>query len=468
MYLGETPAGVEEKDRLRAETPIFEESYKPPRKKEDAVYFNSNRYLGEQYLTPEAIRAGYSLGSDRPAPGESIVEFMENRLFENDPDQLILQAEDRLLHALSKFPQARAAMRTVYSTSTFGPTNMRWTSKEREWLFLCLTGSPEIDPPMPIELLDGGTPSQLHLHIANRGDCPENSFNVDVVESVATATIHDTVEPEMIDYMATEPSLESLDDNVSIPIDEPSDNSNDRPMVEVVTPEEDVVDSFHQAAETGSDTSAKNGHLTYGLLDEYFLENDMFPSLTNSKIAKETRAELTVQETVATLLRGTAMKRFSLAKLKLTKVVSEIDRRDNNDEDGSQLAINNEFDGVSSDELQELFQKMGNEVLDAQKSLYEAERSTDRVNSHLLDYSVTNGVKYKLSQAELERLDTMMDDFLESLPEDTHRPSTPGSEDYMFGDDREQDTKQIDPMFGGRDPYDYVVRGLPEGESKWD
>ena len=162
------------------------------------------------------------------------------------------------------------------------------------------------------------------------------------------------------------------------------------------------------------------------------------------------------------------MKRFSLAKLKLTKVVSEMDRRDNNDEDGSQLAINNEFDGVSSDELQELFQKMGNEVLDAQKSLYEAERSTDRVNSHLLDYSVTNGVKYKLSQAELERLDTMMDDFLESLPEDTHRPSTPGSEDYMFGDDREQDTNQIDPMFGGRDPDDYVVRGLPEGESKWD
>ena len=391
---------------------------------------------------------------------------MDNRLFENDPDQLILQAEDRLLHALSKFPQARAAMMTVYSTSTFGPTNMRWTSKEREWLFLCLTGSPEIDPPLTTELLDGGTPSQLHLHLANRGDCPANSFNVGVVESVATATIRDTVEPEMIDYMATKSSLESLDDNMNISRDESSDNSNDKSMVEVVTSEEDGVDSFHEAAETGGDTTARNGHMTYGILDEYFLETDMFPSLTNSKIAKETRAELTVQETVATILRATAMKRFSHSKLKLTKVVSEMDRRDNNDEDGSQLAIDNEFDGVSSDELQELFQKMGNEVLDAQKSLYEAERSTDRVNSHLLDYSTTNGVKYKLSQAELERLDKMMDDFLDSLPEDTHRPSTPPGDNYVFGDD-EQDAN-IDPMFGGRDPDDYVVRGLPNGESKWD
>eukprot|EP01083_Nonionella_stella_P212337 766959_1 len=77
-------------------------------------------------------------------------------------------------------------MRTVYSTSTFGPTNMRWTSEEREWLFLRLTGSPEIDDPLPVELLDEGSPSELHQHLANRDDCPEYAFNRDVVQSIST------------------------------------------------------------------------------------------------------------------------------------------------------------------------------------------------------------------------------------------------------------------------------------------
>jgi len=49
----------------------------PSRKKDGAVYFNSNSFLGEQYLSPEAISAGYSLdSSERPAPGESIAEYI--------------------------------------------------------------------------------------------------------------------------------------------------------------------------------------------------------------------------------------------------------------------------------------------------------------------------------------------------------------------------------------------------------
>lgn len=454
MHLGETPTPVEEKYRLRAETPIFEEDYKPNRKKEDVVYFNSNQYLGEQYLTPDAIRAGYSLGDDRPSDGQSIVEFAEKKLFQSDPDQLILQAEDRLLHALAKFPQARAAMRTVYSTNTFGPSNMRWTSEFREWLFLCLTGSPEIDPPLPVELLDGGTTSQLHSYLAKRQDCPDNAFNRDIaLESTngmsADGIIETTVDSSSDDFPETNANWSAGD--------EPENTLDDESQqVEVIDSEEDE-----------SEASAKNGDI--GLLDEYFLETDMFPSFTNSSIAKETRAELTVQETVAVILRATAMKRFSTAKSKLTKVISEMECRDDADdeEDGNQPNDNDDFIGVSSEELQELFRMVGNEVVDAQKSLYDSERATDRVNSHLLDYSVSNGVRYKQSQAQLDRLDKMMDDHIASLPEDSHRPTTPGNDgEYMFGSD--DFDAEIDPMFGGKNPDEYVVRGLPNGESKWD
>jgi DNA primase catalytic core len=58
MHLGETPSPVDERDRLRAETPMFESNKNifARRKKEDAVYFNSNQYLGQQYLSPDAVR----------------------------------------------------------------------------------------------------------------------------------------------------------------------------------------------------------------------------------------------------------------------------------------------------------------------------------------------------------------------------------------------------------------------------
>ena len=320
---------------------------------------------------------------------------------------------------------------------------------------------------MPDELLDGGAPSQLHFYLANREDCPTGAFNRDIIESIST---QEEASGDIIDT-SDESSSDSNEHTDYAPSeDEPNNTSNNSPVVEVIRNEEDELDSFLEdtsQVESDSDTPAPNG-----LLDDYFLKTDMFPSLTNNTIAKETRAELTVQETVASLLRATAMKRFSLAKSKLAKVVNEMDRREdsNADEDGdNKVAMDNEFSEVSSDDLQELFLKIGNEVVDSQQSLYDAERSTDRVNAHLLDYSVSTGVQYKQSQAELERLDNMMDDFIDSLPEDTHRPSKPGSdEDYVFGMD--EDDANIDPMFGGTNPDMYVARGndLPNGESKWD
>jgi len=456
MHLGEPNSSPEEKDRLRAETPIFEDAYRPS-KKNGVVYFNSNRYLGHQYLSADAIRAGYQLGEneDGPSSDESIAEFMDRAIFESDPNQLILQAESRLLYALAKFPQARAAMRTVYSTSTFGPSNMRWTSEEREWLFLCLTGSPEIEPSLPVDMLDGGTPTQLRLQLSDRQDCPENAFGKGVSES---ATNHDASSDDFIETPIEPSDRAEYETNASGEEDSIEDSSENT--------EVEVIDSEEERLESGDDPT--NNDRSIGLLDEYFLETDMFPSFSNNKIARETRAELTVQETVATLLRATAMKRFSIAKSKLTKIVSEMDLRDGDgDGDENESAINDDFTDVSSEELQELFQTVGQEVVEAQKSLYEAERSTDRVNSHLLDYSVSNGVQFRQSQAELERLDKMMEEHIASLPEDVHRPETEGSDGlYVFGAD-EFDEK-IDPAFGGRNPDQYVVRGLPNGESKFE
>ena len=414
MHLGEVSMPREE-NRILADTPVFESKGRMKQNRDGIVYFNSNRYLG---LSPGDKSTSSS--------GESIVAVTEKKLLDGpDPDQLIMQAESRLLHALAKFPQARMAMRTVYSSSTFGPSNLRWTTDEREWLFLCLTGSPDISPRVPLELLDGGTRLQLHLYLANRYDCPNGAFSHEIMKSLGDFY------PEDGSEVKNESTLEAT----------MSDN-----------------DAFDSTL----DDSHQNGSL-----DEYFFDTDMFPSFTNNTITSETRAELTVQETVASLLRATAMKRFANAKSKLTNIVHEMDLRAIDDSKSVNLVARNDFSELTPDELQDLFLKAGNDVVDAQRSLYESERSTDRVNSHLLDYSVTNGVQYKLSQAKLDRLDRMMEEFIASLPEDNHRPETPGNDgSYEFGYDQFND--QVDPSFGGTSPEEYVVRGLPNGESKWD
>lgn len=402
MYLGEVSTPREE-DRIRADTPVFEHNSRMNQKRDGVVYFNSNRYLG---MSPSDQLTSSS--------GESIVEVMERKLLNSpDPDHLIMQAECRLLHALAKFPQARMAMRTVYSASTFGPSNLRWSNSEREWLFLCLTGSPDINPLMPLEVLDGGSRLQLHLYLASRDDCPKGAFSYEITKS--------------------------LDESFSGDGSEVNGSASEEPI---------------PGCQTGS-------------LDEYFLETDMFPSFTNNTITSETRAELTVQETVAILLRATAMKRFARAKSKLARIVHEMDLRAYNDTKSVNLVASNDLSELTPDELQELFLKVGKDTVEAQRSLYESERSTDRVNSHLLDYSVTSGVQYKLSQAKLDNLDRMMEEFIASLPEDNHRPETPGNDgSYEFGSDQFHD--KHDPQYGGKNIEDYVVRGLPNGESKWD
>jgi len=399
-------------------------------KKQDVVYFNSNRYFGQQFITPEAIQAGYTFDDDAPSPDESIADFMDRKILTRDEDQMIEQAESRLLHALAKFPQARAAMMTVYSASTFGPKNMRWTSQERAWLFLCLTGSPEVDS-VPSELLDGGTPSQLLSNLSQRPDCPVNAFNLKTHPASNDSS----------DFFGSEGVIDTTDES-SIGSDPPSET-------EILENELDSILEQPQTTTTQSETIEEN---QLGVLDVYFLDdNDLFPSFSNSKIGQETRAELTVQETVAALLRATAMKRFSTAKSALTEIVNEMDRRENEEEGGKDMPDDDDFGAISSEDLQEMFMKVGSEVVSAQKSLYEAERSCDRVNSHLLDQSVSTGVQYKLSQASVERLNKMMDEHLASLPEDTHRPDTPGSdESYVFG--RDEFDENIDSKYGGNRP----------------
>ncbi len=216
------------------------------RKKQDVVYFNSNRYFGQQFITPQAIQAGYTFDGDAPSSDETIADFMDRKILTRDEDLMIEQAESRLLHALAKFPQARAAMMTVYSTSTFSPKNLRWTSEERAWLFLCLTGSPEVDP-VPSELLDGGTPSQLLSILSQRPDCPVDAFGTKSVEPL--------VPNDSSDFFGSEDVADTMDET---------------PQTETTNLENEL-DSILEQAQTEMTESATVDGQQLGILDVFFL-----------------------------------------------------------------------------------------------------------------------------------------------------------------------------------------------------
>lgn len=405
MYLGST--GLDDDGpKLRAELPVFDTFER--RSKDGPVYFNSNQYVGERYLTQTAMDAGYFLSdSDRPTSGESLEEFTDRILLERDAEHMIVMAESRLLHALAKYSQARAIMRSVYAASTFTPPNMKWTSEERLWLFECLTGTS--DPPLSPELLEDGNARQLRSHLASRTDCPQNGFISDSTNSL----------------------------------------SNNPPSNGAVIDEDSSLGGAYTTDKQSSHQQNNIPSNGRGSLETYFMDaSHLFPSFRKTRIAEETRAELTVQETVATLLRATATKRFLSVKRQLAKIVFEMDRRGDSGGEEDQLSFDEDFSTTSSEELQELFDSVALEVMEAQQSLYEADRSTDRVNAHLLDYSAENSVQYKTSQAEVERLEKMMDDHIASLPDDI--PDAPGDDDaYVF--DADELREQL-----GTDPYDYM------------
>ena len=121
----------------------FSERKKPKRMKEDSIYFNSNSYLGHKFLTAEALNAGYKKDSN-VVPKESKVVLAAESLLSPDANQIILDAEERLLRFMVNYSSARLAMKVALSnTMDNGLSLLEWSTPEREWLFKKLVGSEE-------------------------------------------------------------------------------------------------------------------------------------------------------------------------------------------------------------------------------------------------------------------------------------------------------------------------------------
>jgi len=253
-----------------------------------------------------------------------------------------------------------------------------------------------------------------------------------------------------------DPSTFADEENTSVDPEEGLAENDPVPKIEL-----DVVisDDFEDTKKLAEPT---------GTLDVFFKpdDDDFFLEPSDESITREVRSELAIQETLATILRATAMRRmFSIKEQWRTCVVALLKRTDGSKLDDFQAEIDSEFDAyyenvdigssqfdeMELDELESLCSELAAKLSEASKAAHDLDRSAKRIGSRVLDYSSPHSLGGRNTIAQQERLANMMDEYYDSLPEDKQRPGTPGSEkSYVFGSD--EFDPDIDPLFGGGGP----------------
>jgi hypothetical protein len=140
---------------------------------EEPVFFNSNEYHGHQFITKEALDAGYSNIAVEKDP--SILEKGIGSLVQYDAGIMSSSAEDTLLRTMVLFQSARRAMKNSMDVSRASGSggDIQWSNPEKAWLFTCLADKIDETPSEytgPEHLLD------LRLFLASREDTPKGAF----------------------------------------------------------------------------------------------------------------------------------------------------------------------------------------------------------------------------------------------------------------------------------------------------
>jgi hypothetical protein len=436
----------------------------------DPVYFNSNQYHGGQFLTEDAVDAGYRMVGE-VVRDVSILEHGIGSLIRQDADTLVNAAEEKLLRNLVKFDRARTAMihSLAASDATGSPSSSEWSTPERVWLFDRLVLRPET---VPEDLLVDGRMRDLRNYLANLPDSPSGAFSLAAASASAgtvisaleteTTALESTAAPsttyievpmenaettkEVSSFLANG-SSDSMVDNVNIPSDtgdiEDWASSYDPSMLDNADQVNEINESTRddpspaeaEPVQQNRDTSMRGDDILTGTLDAFFaVEDDLFAGTYDDSVSRELRAELEVQEADATLQRASALKQLAALNAEwlavgrvLTARLDEEDSAENDQTPSTDEAASPpdgiiQLDSMSIDDLKEHCNTLATSLRDVSERAHNLDMSAKRIVSRLMDYSNANGIEGRLSVAQQEDLASMVDDHLESLPGNWRAP----------------------------------------------
>lgn len=345
---------------------------------------------------------------------------LSNKLLNQNAHQILSGAESRLLKAMVHYASARLAMKAALANRANSPTLMEWSTPEREWLFHCLTESPGHEP-LPQELQESGSVSELLNYLRTRSDAPDGAF-------------------------ATE-----LDSNIQ----NNETNTDGNTWFDATDVDEYVNEKRRKSTLKGS-------------LDDFFLETEdvMKSKLAKHSVSHDERAELTVQEAVATMLKASAMKRLSRIKNEWKVASDSLFLRKAQTEDDGKEATNEPkekfpFDNLTTDELEKHCTKLGKEMLESMAIVRELSDSLNELGRRLLDYCSNDGLEGRVSRSKQDELAKMLQEHIDSLPDDRESPGY--DEDYVFGSDEFRD--EIDPKYGSLSHPSENIEDVPEDQA---
>ncbi|CAJ1968078.1 unnamed protein product [Cylindrotheca closterium] len=126
------------------------------------IYFNSNDYHGNQFLTAEAMLAGYKDDNARRDP--EIFTKGIALLLERDVAEVWMDAEDSLLHMLVLYAPARKAIKTILHISDAAQSGdaLEWSSSVKQWLFHVLVNE---ESSIPSHINGPSDKGELHTYL---------------------------------------------------------------------------------------------------------------------------------------------------------------------------------------------------------------------------------------------------------------------------------------------------------------
>jgi hypothetical protein len=138
---------------------------------DNLVYFNSNDFHGHQFLTNNAIDAGYT---SRPVKRDpSLLEKGVASLVEQDIGSMAVTAENSLLRVLVLHGAARTTAKNMIDArrAVDSVIDIEWSCYEKEWLFASLVEKRDMIPP------DCHGPADLRSFFAALPDVPADAFD---------------------------------------------------------------------------------------------------------------------------------------------------------------------------------------------------------------------------------------------------------------------------------------------------
>lgn len=404
---------------------------KPGRKDKtkEIVYFNSNQYLGNDLNALKRLTTSHN---------------MTNPLLSPNAKRQLIDAEYRLLYVLVHFASARKAMKAVLLNKSGDNFLLEWSSQDREWLFQCLTDSPG-HMPIPLDIQESCSVSQLKDHLKRRPDVPIHAFK-EMESQYNRRFANDTLEYDVIDVELlpkSSPVGVTFESDLRFETDEIFDDDNyvlSKSQVEWVKEEETLFSS----------ADGNIDRFVGGSLDVFFSDHEDFLKLdlNTDSASREERAELTVQESVAFILRALAIKR--LQKLGVEWLIVENERKMRlSTEMGSGESIDDGmYVHLNHTQFHDLFYSLGHKYLLESRTVRDLTNSIQQLQRRLVGYCSSDSVEGRNSEIAQRELSKALDEYLQHLPPDPRPVSGGYSKDYIFGSDLYN--PKIDEKYGGK------------------